>query len=137
MPAPEYGRSLNGFSVNLLVEKIDASLPFHIQVLNADVVYSDPDIAVLRFAGAEWMLHAHHTYDKHPLHASLTGHDPRGVGVELRLHGRDPDQAEAAARRLGYEVIAAAADKPHGLRESVVRDGDGFYWVPDIPIADG
>jgi len=133
MPAHEYGRSLEGFSVNLLVERIDASLGFHTEVLAARVVYSDPDIAVLRFANAEWLLHAWHTYDHHPLYASVTASVAKGVGVELRVHGRDPDEAERAARRLGFEVLAPAADKPHGLREVVIRDGDGYYWVPDVP----
>lgn len=133
MPAAEYGRGLKGFSVNLLVADIDASLPFHTEVLDAVAVYSDPDVAVLRFGEVEWMLHAHHTYDNHPLHSIINSGEPRGIGVELRLHGRDPDAAEARALKLGYKVIAAAADKPHGLRESVILDGDGYCWVPDLP----
>lgn len=137
MPAPEYGRSLQGLSVNLLVDQIEGSLAFHTGVLAARVVYSDPDIAVLRFGSAEWLLHAYHTYDHHPLYALVTASVPKGVGVELRVHGRDPDEAERAARRLGYEVLAPAADKPHGLRESVIRDGDGYCWVPDVPSSGG
>ena len=72
-PAPDYGRSLEGFTVNLLVANIDAALPFHTEVLGAAVVYSDPDIAVLRFESAEWLLHAFHTYDQHPLYATIRG----------------------------------------------------------------
>lgn len=135
MPTPEYGRSLRGLTINLLVAEIEASLEFHTEVLAARIVYSDPDIAVLRNPDAEWMLHAWHTYDNHPLYASVTASVAKGVGVELRVHGRDPDQAERAARRLGYDVVAAAADKPHGLREAVIRDRDGYYWVPDVPSA--
>ncbi|MDX1514402.1 MAG: hypothetical protein R3174_11750, partial [Gammaproteobacteria bacterium] len=92
MPAPEYGRSLKGFSVNLLVADIDAALPFHTEVLGSQVIYSDPDIAVLDFLGAEWLLHAFHTYDNHPLYGIVTRDIARGVGVELRVHGRDPDE---------------------------------------------
>ena len=134
MPAPEYARSLTGLGVNLLVRDIDAALPFHREVLGAEVVYSDPDIAVLRRRDVEWMLHAHHTYDAHPWHPIIVSDAPRGVGVELRLHGRDPDAAEAAARRLGCEIIQGAADKPHGLREAFIVDRDGFVWVPDVPL---
>ena len=134
MPAPEYARSLTGLGVNLLVRDIDAALPFHREVLGAEVVYSDPDIAVLRRRDVEWMLHAHHTYDAHPWHPIIVSDAPRGVGVELRLHGRDPDAAEAAARRLGCEIIQGAADKPHGLREAFIADRDGFVWVPDVPL---
>ena len=134
MPAPDYGRSLTGLGINLLVREIESALPFHTEVLGAEVVYSDPDIAVLRRDGVEWMLHAHHTYDAHPWYPVLTSDVPRGVGAELRLHGRDPDAAEAAARRLGFAIVQAAADKPHGLREACIVDRDGYVWVPDVPI---
>ena len=134
MPAPDYGRSLTGLGINLLVREIESALPFHVEVLGAEVVYSDPDIAVLRRDGVEWMLHAHHTYDAHPWYPILTSDVPRGVGAELRLHGRDPDAAEAAARRLGFAIVQAAADKPHGLREAYIADRDGYVWVPDVPI---
>ncbi len=133
MPAAEYGRALRGLGVNLLVRHIDAALPFHREVLGAEVVYSDPDFAVLRYDTVEWMLHADHTYLDHPLHPSLRDEGPRGVGAELRLHGRDPDVAEAAARRLGYTVLASTTDKPHGLREVYIVDADGYLWVPDVP----
>ncbi|MGE3539277.1 MAG: VOC family protein [Candidatus Tectimicrobiota bacterium] len=135
MPAAAYGRSLRGLTINLLVRDINASLPFHREVLGAEVVYSDPDFAVLHYADVGWMLHADHTYLAHPLHPSLTQEQPRGVGAELRLHGRDPDAAEAAARRLGYTVLARSTDKPHGLREVYLLDVDGYLWVPDVPRA--
>ena len=133
MPAPEYGRSLRGLTLNLLVRDVARALPFHQEVLEAEVVYHDPDFAVLRRDGVEWMVHADHTYDQHPLHATLTSGRARGIGAELRLHGRDPDAAEAAARRLGFTVLAPAADKPHGLREAFLLDADGYLWVPDVP----
>ena len=134
MPAPDYGRSLTGLGINLLVHTIEPALPFHTEVLDAEVVYSDPDIAVLRRDGVEWMLHAYHTYDAHPWYPILRSDAPRGVGAELRVHGRDPDAAEAAARRLGFEILQSATDKPHGLRESYIADRDGYVWVPDVPI---
>ncbi len=136
MPAPAYGRSLVGLTVNLLVRNVDEALAFHREVLGAEVVYADPDFAVLRRGAAGWMLHADHTYSDHPLRGSLEGDLVRGVGAELRLHGRDPDEAEAAARRLGYTVLDGAADKPHGLREAYLIDADGYLWVPDVPLVE-
>jgi catechol 2,3-dioxygenase-like lactoylglutathione lyase family enzyme len=133
MPAPDYGRSLQGLTLNLLVRDVAAALPFHREVLAAAVVYADPDFAVLRRPDAEWMLHADHTYDHHPVHPLLTSGRDRGIGAEIRLHGRDPDEAERAARRLGYTILAPATDKPHGLREAFLVDADGYLWVPDIP----
>ncbi len=133
-PAPEYAATLSGLSVNLLVPDIAAALAFHNHVLGAETVYSDPDFAVLRFAGAEWCLHADHTYQDHPLHGSLGPELGRGIGAELRLHGRDPDVAEAAARERDFVVLAGAMDKPHGLREAYILDNSGYLWVPDVPL---
>lgn len=136
MPAPRYAHTLEGLTVNLLVRDISAALTFHRQVLNAELVYSDPDFAVLRHGKAEWMLHADHTYDAHPIHAALKNATSRGLGAELRLHGRDPDEAEGQARRHGFEIIETSTDKAHGLREVTLRDADGYVWVPDVPVAD-
>ena len=133
MPAPDYGRSLRGLSVNLLVRDIGAAIAFARDVLRAEVVYSDPDFAVLRGCGGEWMLHADHTYRGHPMHREAAAVMARGAGVELRLHGCDPDAATAAARAKGYIVVADPADKPHGLREAYIADPDGYVWVPDVP----
>jgi catechol 2,3-dioxygenase-like lactoylglutathione lyase family enzyme len=135
MTGADYGRSLKALTVNLLVRDIAAALVFQREVLGARVVYSDADFAVARACGAEWMLHADHTYDRHPAAARVAVSAPRGSGVELRLHGRDPDDAEAAARRHGFAVIAGAEDKPHGVREAFLCDPDGYVWVPDVPLA--
>jgi catechol 2,3-dioxygenase-like lactoylglutathione lyase family enzyme len=133
MPAPDYGRSLHGLTVNLLVSNIDAALAFQRNVLDARVVYADADFAVLSSCGGEWMLHADHTYRGHPLHDEASAVTARGSGIELRLHGRNPDAAAAAARAHGHVVLADPADKPHGLREAFIADPDGYVWVPDIP----
>ena len=133
MPAPEYGHSLTGLTINLLVRDVETALSFEQQVLGVNVVYNDPDIAVLRFGDAEWMVHADHTYQDHPLHGSLGKDIIRGIGAELRLHGCDPDVAEAAARDNGYTVLEGASDRPHGLREAYIIDPDGYIWVPDVP----
>ncbi|MDA0996981.1 MAG: hypothetical protein O2944_02095 [Proteobacteria bacterium] len=135
MPADRFGRSLSGLGVNLLVPSIEAQRQFHVEVLAGDEVYADPDFAVYSGFGAVWMLHADHTYNDHPLSGSLKGDLARGIGCEIRLHGRDPDAAEAKARALGYDVLAGAIDKPHGLREAYILCPAGYLWVPDVPIA--
>ncbi len=134
MSPGDYGRSLRGLGVNLLVRDIDAALPFHAEVLDAEVVHADADFAVLRRIGADWMLHADHTYQDHPLHGSLAGDLARGIGAEIRLYGRDPDVAEAVARKLDFTVLQGAMDKPHGLREAFLIDADGYLWVPGVAI---
>ena len=48
---------------------------------------------------------------------------------------RDAGQlAEAAALRLGFKVLVATTDKPHGLREAYLVDADGYVWVPDAHV---
>lgn len=130
MSADDYGRSLKGFGVNLLVSDVAASVEFAIRVLGAEAVYSDPDFAVLRRGAVEWMLHADHAYQDHPLAGFVNDVEGRGAGVELRIYDCDPDVAEAAARAAGHIVLAGAADKPHGLREAFILDPDGYCWVP-------
>ncbi len=134
MTAEAYGRTLKGLTLNLLVRDVDAALRFQREVLGVDVVYHDPDFAVVRGFGGEWMLHADHTYLEHPAHPDVPADARRGVGAELRLHGRDPDVAQAVAVRLGYRVLAPAVDKGHGLREVFLIDADGYTWVADAPV---
>jgi catechol 2,3-dioxygenase-like lactoylglutathione lyase family enzyme len=133
MPAPEYSRTLRGLTVNLIVRDIEAALAFQRRVLGAEVVYADPDFAVVKAHGGEWILHADHTYRGHAVEAALWGVTQRGAGIELRLHGCDPDRAEQTARELGYRVLAGATDKGHGTREAFIEDADGYVWVPDVP----
>lgn len=134
MPADAYGRTLSGLGVNLLVQSIDIELKFQTDVLNAEIVYSDPDIAVCRGYGAEWMLHADHTYSDHPLKGSLTDDIARGIGAEIRLYGCDPDTAEAAAHKLNMDVLMGSMDKPHGLREVYLISPSGYLWVPCVAL---
>lgn len=134
MPAPEYGRSLAGLTLNLLTSDLEKALLFQREVLAAKIVYSDPDFAVIEGYGSQWMIHADHTYNGHPIQGLLTNGEGRGAGIELRLHGCDPDQAQAAARAHGFHLLAPATDKPHGLREAFILDADGYLWVPDVHL---
>ncbi len=136
MSAGDYGRSLKGMGVNLLVADMARALTFHSEVLGLTPVYHDPDFAVMRHQDSEWMLHADHTYSSHPLLGLVGDGIIRGAGCELRLYGLDPDQAEARCIAAGFSVLASAADKPHGQREVFLADADGYIWVPGIAIPD-
>ena len=133
MSAPDYGRSLRGLGVNLLVRETARAVTFARDVLGLTIVYADADLAVLRHGEHEWMVHADHTYDAHPLLPRTRVAALRGGGLELRVHDVDPDAAVAAALAGGFEVLEPAADKPHGLREAYILDADGYVWVPDLP----
>jgi len=134
MSAVEFGHSLQGLGVNLLVREIAPMTAFLESVLGVQIVYANKDFAVLQRNGQPWMLHADHTYHSNAL-LSLVGHGTiRGAGIELQVYGADPDAAEAKARAQGYAVLQPAKDKPHGLREAYLVGPDHYVWVPSVQI---
>lgn len=135
----DYGRELRGFGINLLVRDVPRTLAFARDVLEAEIATADKDFAVLRHRVggrvlAEWMLHADATYHANPLLGLIPVDHPRGAGVELRLYALDPDLAVQRAEAGGYVVLAAAANKPHGMREAYILDPDGYCWVVSKPL---
>jgi len=126
MPAEEYGRALPRFSVNLLVRDLSKSLSFYEQVLGATVRYNDADFAAMVLNGAAFMLHADHTYDHHPLYTRLQGAEKRGTGAELRVMGIDPDAVQKRAEAAGAIILQPVADFPHGWRDVILEDPDGY-----------
>ena len=135
MPADDYGRAMPTFSVNLPVRDVQASVLFYRDVLGATIRYADTDFAALNLAGAEFMLHADHTYDHHPLYAHIQaqGATLRGTGAELRVMWVDPDAVQARAVAAGATIIQPAADFPHGWRDVIVADPDGYIWAVGLP----
>jgi uncharacterized glyoxalase superfamily protein PhnB len=134
MPADEYGRNLPKFTVNLLVRDVRHSVRFYENVLAARVRYADEDFAALEIQGTEFMLHADHTYDHHPLYERLQEPGRRGTGVELRVLGVDPDALEERARNAGARIVQEAKDFPHGWRDVMVEDPDGYVWALGVAI---
>jgi catechol 2,3-dioxygenase-like lactoylglutathione lyase family enzyme len=132
MSAEDYGRSLEGFGVNILVSDMAASLAFLTGVLEVKLVHADADFAVCRHGAVTWMLHSDASYHSNPLLA-LTGDGAiRGAGLELRLYGVDPDAAAARAEAAGAAILQSPRDKPHGLREAYIAGPDGYVWVPSV-----
>ncbi|HZP97501.1 MAG TPA: VOC family protein [Candidatus Limnocylindria bacterium] len=129
MTAAEYGRTLHGLSLNLLVRDVAKSLPFYSEVLGLHVHYSDVDFAALERDGVRVQLHADHTYDGMPWAVRLGEPGKRGFGAELRILGVDPDTAERRAREQGRVVLVAAHDTAHGWRECIVEDPDGYTFA--------
>ena len=52
--------------------------------------------------------------------------NPKGIGIELRIIGCDPDGAEERAKKENYVILSTSTDKAHGMRECYVVDHDGF-----------
>ena len=132
--AADYGKSLRGLGFNLIVKDITRSVNFAEQVLGARVFFRTPNFAAMKLSGNDFMYHTDETYRNNPLSGSLASQEARGVGVELRIYGCDPDIAEAKARESGYTVLAGSLDKPHGLREAMILDDDGYVWIPSINL---
>ncbi len=133
MPAEAYGRGLPKFTVNLLVRDVQKALPFYRDVLLAAVRYADNDFAALNLQGVDFMLHADHAYDHHPAFKRLQEPGPRGTGAELRVMGVDPDAAERRAQAAGVKILQAATDFPHGWRDVMLEDPDGYVWAVGLP----
>ena len=135
MAAPDYGQSLTGFSFNLLSTDLARALQFQRDVLQVTLLHEDEDLLIVEGFGANWMVHADHTYDKHALLADTLNEKRRGAGIELRLHHCDPDATAARAIELEFRVLDGPRDQTdHGLREAHIIDGDGYVWVPDVPL---
>jgi uncharacterized glyoxalase superfamily protein PhnB len=133
MPADDYGRGLPDFTVNLLVADVGRSVEFYRAVFGATVHHSDADFAALRVARIDFMIHADHTYDHHAWHSELLAGRRRGLGAELRLFNVDPDALEERAKAHGARILQASQDKPHGWRDVIVEDPDGYAWAVGMP----
>jgi len=130
MSGADYGRTLTGLGFNLIVNEVTPAVHFATEVLGATLFFRTDVFAAMKLRGADFMFHIPASYRGNELHATLTSDAPRGVGVELRCYHVDPDEAEARARAHGYTVLAGSIDKPHGLRECMLLDNDGYVWIP-------
>jgi uncharacterized glyoxalase superfamily protein PhnB len=132
LSAEDYGRTLRGLGFNLIVRDVASAIRFAEAVLKAATYHKTETFAAMKLNGADFMFHGDATYANNPLKGFIAGDTPRGVGVELRVYGLDPDQAETRARAGGYTVLAGAIDKPHGLRECMILDHEGYVWIPSV-----
>ena len=131
----DFGRSLRGLGLNLLVRDVVARAAFLGEVFDMEAHQVTRDFAILRYGAQLFQLHSDGTYHANPLLGLLPETPPRGGGVELRLYDSDPDVAVARAEPLGATILQPPTDKPHGLREAYILDPDGYAWVPSRPLA--
>lgn len=135
MEADDFGRSLPlGIGINLLVPEIAPMEAFCRNVLGATIVYADEDFAAVSLLGSVFMLHADHSYSDNPMTGVIADVEQRGTGIEIRIYGLDPDDAEARAREHGHHVLAGSIDKPHGLRECHIVGPSFYVFVPSTAI---
>ncbi len=134
MPSDVYGKTLAGLSLNLIVRDIATSLPFYRDVLGMTVHYADLDMVALQLDSTQIVLHADHTYDKQPWAARLAESGKRGFGAEIRILGIDPDAAEQRAMAHGATVLNGAKEWPHGWRDVLLEDPDGYTFAVGVAL---
>ena len=130
MSGDEFGRTLTGFGVNLLVRNVLKTCKFLEQIMLFETIRKSEDFAILRHQNTLIQLHGDHTYHSNPLPSLLPENGARGAGVELRFYDIDPDDAEARAIAAKTTILQSCEDKPHGLRECYLLDPDGYCWIP-------
>lgn len=129
--AEDFGRSLQGIGLNLLVRDVRRLAAFLQDVFGMEPHRLSADFAIMAYEGQVFQLHADGTYHNHPLPALLPEAGPRGAGLEIRLYETDPDEAaERAAAYPDAVILQPATDKPHGLRECYILCENGYAWVP-------
>jgi len=134
MSAADYGRTLSGLSLNLIVRDVARSVPFYTSVLELRLLYSDEDFAAFERDGVKLQLHADHAYSGMPWASLLREHGRRGLGAEIRILGIDPDAAQQRARDGGFTVAVPVRDWPHGWRDCLLEDPDGYTFAVGLPL---
>lgn len=136
MSGAEVGWLLEGFGVNLLVRRVGEEVEFLRRVFGFEVLRADENYALLRHRGQFFQVHSDGTYGENPLLGVLPEAEAglRGAGVELRLFEVKPEEAETRAREAGGTILQGTMDKPHGLRECFILDGEGYCWVPSVRV---
>jgi predicted enzyme related to lactoylglutathione lyase len=128
--AGDFGRSLRGMGVNLLVRDVKAQVTFLETVFGMRAHQATADFAIMVYGDQVFQIHSDGTYHSNPLLGLLPETPPRGAGIELRLYDSDPEDACGKAEGVGGTILQPPTDKPHGLREAYILCENGYAWVP-------
>lgn len=131
--ADEFGASLRGLALNLLVSDVRKTIAFLNVVFGIHSARVSDDFAIVIYGDQVFMLHSDATYASHPIHAMIPETPPRGGGITIHLFNSDPDRACANCKNVEAVIMAEPQDKPHGLREAFIADHDGYIWAPSRP----
>lgn len=134
--AGDFGRSLTGIGLNLLVRDVTAQVTFLTGVFGMQAHRVSQDFAIMTVGGQVLQLHSDSAYRQNPLLGLLPENPPRGAGLEIRLYNVDPEEALRRAKTHGAMILQEPTDKPHGLREAYILCENGYAWVPSRAIAD-
>ena len=128
--AGDFGASLNGLGLNILVRDVQAQAAFLIALFDMKAHRVSADFAIMIYGTQVFQLHSDGTYHSHPLPSLLPEAGARGAGAEFRLYATDPDEACAKAARHDAHILQDPTNKPHGLREAYILCENGYAWVP-------
>ena len=128
--AAEFGASLRGIGLNLLVRDVGVEVAFLETVFGMKAFQPTADFAIMRYGQQVFQVHSDGTYHSNPLLGLLPENPPRGAGIEIRLYDTDPEEACARATAHGATILQPPMDKPHGLREAYILCENGYAWVP-------
>jgi len=132
--AEDFGKSLRGIGLNLLVRDVPGQCAFLEAVFGMRSHQVTADFAIVTYGNQVFQLHADGTYHANPLLGLLPENPPRGAGVEIRLYNTDPDEAAKRAQAAGATLLQSPTEKPHGLREAYILCENGYAWVPSRPL---
>ena len=133
-PFGDFGKSLKGIGLNLLVQDVRAQCAFLEAVFGMSAHQVTADFAIVRYGGQLFQIHSDGTYHSNPLLGLVPVSPPRGGGIAIRLYESDPDEAATLAEAAGGTVLQGPTDKPHGLREAYILCANGYAWVPSRPL---
>lgn len=136
--AADFGRSLSGLGLNVLVRDVAETVSFLRDVFDMEPHRQSQDFAIMTYGDQVFQVHADHTYHSHPLPSLIPEAGPRGGGLEIRLYETDPDVAAERAGKSDQNLVLLQepTDKPHGLRECVILCSNGYAWLPSRPLTD-
>ena len=132
--AEDFGASLKGVGLNLLVRDVKREVVFLEAVFGMKAHRVSADFAIMVYEGQIFQLHSDGTYHSNPLLGLLPENPPRGAGIEIRLYASDPGEVCARAEAAGGVILQGPTDKPHGLREAYVLCENGYAWVASRPL---
>lgn len=136
--AGDFGRSLRGIGLNLLVRDVKGLAQFLGDVFGMGAHQVTVDFAIMTYGDQVFQLHSDGTYHSNPLLALVPEAGARGGGLEIRLYDSDPEKAVKMAMVHPHDatILQEPTDKPHGLREAYILCENGYAWVASVGIPD-
>ncbi len=132
--AGDFGKSLRGIGINLLVRDVVEQCRFLEAVFLVRTHQVSADFAIVTYGDQVFQLHSDGTYHSNPLQGLLPDNPPRGAGIEIRFYDTDPEEVVKRAKALNAVILQEPTDKPHGLREAYILCENGYAWVPSRPL---